>query len=176
MCFTQDHALMHMLSPVDASTDSRHIYLALISAILIGDGWWGGFLSHMFAPAFWSVWNLLIRFFFKTRYSTPWIFSCYGFSEFFDMDIHLRDPLHPWGSFFLLSQCLWRFCSGFRSCLRVFPIVTTQSVLSVLYDILGGLWSCCQVLNCMYDCLSALLWDLDCPLVPGCLGGSQKLS
>ena len=46
MRFIRFHEVVHFLSPVDASSDGLYIYLALVSAALLGVGWQGRFSSH----------------------------------------------------------------------------------------------------------------------------------
>ena len=50
------------LSPVNASSDGPHTFIALVRAALLVVGWWGGFSSHMFTPASWCIWHLPIGF------------------------------------------------------------------------------------------------------------------
>ena len=62
---------MHLcmfLSAVDASAYGLYIYLALVSAALLGVGQRGGFSPHIFTPALWCRWNIPIWFFFKVYY------------------------------------------------------------------------------------------------------------
>ena len=77
MRFIRWHALVHLLSPVDASSDGPHIYLALVSADLLGVGWRCGSSSHTFyalpmarlASAHWVCFVL------KFVLCTPWTFG-----------------------------------------------------------------------------------------------------
>ena len=58
-----EHALVHMLSPFDAYSESLYIYLVLVIVALLGVGRQGGFSSHEFIPAFWCGCHLTIEFF-----------------------------------------------------------------------------------------------------------------
>ena len=64
MRFIRGHALIHLLSPVDTSSDSLNIYIALFSAAFLGVGRQCILYSHTFTPAFWCVWHLPIIFVF----------------------------------------------------------------------------------------------------------------
>ena len=103
---------MHLcmfLSPVDASSDSLHVYLALVVAVLLRVAWWGGFSSHMFIPTFWCGWHLTIGFFiFTGSIPKPWMFAFSIFSAVSDIDICLKSQLHSWGSVsFSMSPTFW---------------------------------------------------------------------
>ena len=96
MRFIRYHELVHLLSPVDTSSDSLHICLVLVSAALLGVVPQGGFSSHKFyirllvrlASAHWVV--------FITRFiPTPCIFSCAGFSVMSNLYSLLRVILRP---------------------------------------------------------------------------------
>ena len=167
------HSCM-FLSPVNASSDSLHIYLAIVSVALLGVGRQGGLSSHMFTPDFWSGRHMPIWLFCFTMYSTPWIFSCAGFSAVSDLDIHLRVMFRSWGPFDF--SVFLAFSEGVLKLSENISVVPTRAGLSVLSDLLGGLRSCHWVFNCLTPCLAAFLWDIACPLAHGFLGGSLKLS
>ena len=155
MRFIRGHGLVHVLSLVNASSDGLHIYLALISAALLGVGLRGGFSSHMFTPALWRGWHLPICFFCFTRYSAPLIFYCSGFSAVSYLGISLRAPLHSWGSFSLSMYPT--FLEGFQRGKRFFSILPTRAGLSVPSDLLRYLRSCRRVFNRLTAHLAALL-------------------
>ena len=93
MRFIWCHALVHLLSPTDSYSDGLHIYLALVSAVLIRVGQWGGFSSDMFCTYTLSrlssdLWvSFVLQRVFQTRCT---------FGE------NLRTPLHYWGFPFLV--------------------------------------------------------------------------
>ena len=62
MRFIWVHAIVHILSLVDGSSDGLHIFLALVRTTFIRVGWQGGFSSNIFTPALLSGWNLTIGF------------------------------------------------------------------------------------------------------------------
>ena len=98
---------------VYASLGGPHICLALVSASLLGVGWRGGFSPHIFTPALWRIWHMLIWLFCFTSYSTACIFDCDDFSSVSDMDIDLMSPLRSWVYFsFSMSP---PFLRGFQS-------------------------------------------------------------
>ena len=76
MRFIWGHEIMHLLSPVDTSSDSLHICLVLVSAALLGVVPQGGFSSHKFyirllvrlASAHWVV------FYYKVYSNTLYLF------------------------------------------------------------------------------------------------------
>ena len=120
MRFIWGHALVHVLSPVKASSDSLHIYLALVRAALLGVGRRGSFSYHMFKPTIWSICNLPIGFFkFYKVYSNTfdvcwrWILS------------HIRSgqSLEVSAPFLRVLFCLRCFRRGFRGCRQVFLII-----------------------------------------------------
>ena len=62
MRFIWSRARVHVVSPVNASSDGLHICLALVSAALLRVGRRGDLSFHIFTPAFWRVWHLIIVF------------------------------------------------------------------------------------------------------------------
>ena len=115
MSFIRVHALVHLLSPVDASLNCLHIYLALVSATLLGVGPRGGLSSN-------SVYTRLLawlasahKFYFSfTRCSpTPWMFTFSGLSAVSDPDSLLKAPLLRFLSRVQYIRSFWRvFLNG----------------------------------------------------------------
>ena len=172
MRFIRVHAFVHVLSLIDASLDNLHIYLALVSAALLGVGRIGGFSSHKFTPTFWQGWHLPIGFFCFTRcIPTSWLFACTGFSAVSDLYSLLSYLLLSWGSF--LSPTFWR---GFRGCRRIFVILLVLSDSFVPSDLRVGLWYWWWVFDRMTAHMAALLWDLACPSFPCDYRGSEVFS
>ena len=91
---------MHVLSPVNTSSNGLNIYLELISAALHSFGWRGGLSSYMFTLNFWRVWYIPIEYLDLQRcFPTPWIFACPDFSSVSDLDSILRALLNYSGLF-----------------------------------------------------------------------------
>ena len=63
MGYIQGHAIVHLLSPVNVSSNSPHIYLELVIAALLVVGHRGGCSYRIFNPAFWRGWHPPIGFF-----------------------------------------------------------------------------------------------------------------
>ena len=87
------HSCM-FLSNVGASPEGLNIYIALVSAALLGVSQRGSFSSHMFTPALWSGWNLpvWVCFMLQGVFQTPWPFG-----------ENSRAPIHSWGFPFQIS-------------------------------------------------------------------------
>ena len=172
MRFIWGHTLVHVLSPVNASSDSLHIHLALFSAALLGVGWRGGFSSYIFPNVSITVGFL------------PW--GCFILQGIIHLGYLLTLNSQPcpiwtftWGLCSILkspliSQCLQRFRRGFRIFRRIFPIVPAQFCLSVPSNIPRGLRSRWRVFDSLTACLAALLWRFSYPPVPSFLGGYPK--
>ena len=101
MKFILGHALLHLLSPVDASLDGLHFYLALVSAAFLGVSRQGIFSHHMFASAFWCGRHLLIwvYFSFTSCSPTPCMLGFTVLSAVSNPGSLLRSPLLSCGSF-----------------------------------------------------------------------------
>ena len=91
MRFIRFHALVHFLSPVNASSDSPHIYLTLVSVALFGVGQLGRFSSHMFYTHPMAQLESAHWFFLQRVLKTPWNFGK-----------NFSNPLHYWGFPFLI--------------------------------------------------------------------------
>ena len=103
------------LSPVDASSDSLYIYLARVSAALLGVGQRDGFSSNNVYTHLLARITSAFYCFFTRFISTPWIFACAGFSVVPDLDSLLRDP-----------------------CLRVLLRIEVSNVIGGGYEIVGN--------------------------------------
>ena len=98
----------------------------LVSAALIGVGWRGRYLSHMFTPTFWRIWNMPIGFI----YFYKLCFQNIGILEKLDNSALFL-------GFFLSIVFVWHFRRGFQSCWKILLIAPARSGLFVLYNIFG---------------------------------------
>ena len=149
------------LSPFDVSLDGLYISIALVSADLIGVGWWGGFSSHIFTPYLWGFWYIPIGLLFFTRYVSK---TLYFWRNLEDYTSFLRVPLYipdvrrfpdkalklPENFLIVLPTFSKR---RLRRCQKTCWLFPLNLDLSVPSDILRDLRSCIRVVW-SYDCSS----------------------
>ena len=122
------HTLVHFLSLFDTSSDSFNIYLALVSATLLGVGMQGRFswysaytrLLGRILSAHWFY------FYFTRCIPTLWIFSFAGFSSLSNMDSVSSDTLLR---VLLRVQYLQHFQRVFRNVMVNLSVISAQSGL-----------------------------------------------
>ena len=163
MRFVRGHALVYLLPPVDTSSYSLHICLALVSAALPGFGWQGGLYSHKFYTRLLALLESS-HFFFKRWIPTPWIFYYNGFSAVYNSDSLLRALLSSWGSFDCSMSLT--FLEGVTQFSAIFSNSSSARWTPPPFNLLGAIWSGLCVVDRLDTHPVALPWDLDCRWFP----------
>ena len=155
MRFIWCHAIVHVLSTVNASSDSLHIFIAHVSASLLKVDWQGRLSSHIFTPTRCRGWHMPIWLFCFKRYSTPCIFTCAGFSVISHMENYFNNTLHYWETFYFSMSPM--FLRGFPISQQVFPIVPAWYGLFFHSEIVRYICSCLQGFDHLIYCLAVFL-------------------
>ena len=155
MRFIQVHALVNVLSLVNASSGGIHVHLALVSAALLGVGQWGGFSSHIFYT------QPLAR-----LESDHWGFFC----------INLITLLHSWWfPFYLIFPTFPEAAPKLSEDFLSLTISARAADIFLLPDLIGSLRYCRQVAD-----IHSIFWQNSIqalsPLFSLISGGYPKFS